>query len=140
MKPLLKAAAQLGYSVRFVDDWGIWRDLNIPLKSTAIGACVFSKKKIIVSLKSREGRKFSIPDLAFIVAHEIRHALHKADGVFEGEYEVAFSDQAAKGAIEDDCDAFAMSYLEAKGVLKGGLAAQARKNGLKPVYLHLFKQ
>lgn len=78
--------------------------------------------------------------MAFIVAHEIRHALHKADGVFEGEYEVAFSDQAAKGAIEDDCDSFALSYLEAMGVLKGGLSDLARKNGIRPIYLNYFRQ
>lgn len=102
---LLKQAKTLGYFVRFssVNKWfnGEW-----------------SPGKPIMVYTCRDGKSKNIADIAFILAHEIRHAEHYSKGLYPESYaEYFYADEIHKTRIvaylaELDCDRYARAFIE----------------------------
>lgn len=101
------------------------------------GTCEqFPKRKIVVSCYGRQARR----NLLFVLAHEVRHALHVRDGIF-ADYYRPYSEDAAAVAFayslndkrglpknfklpnlsvairaERDCDKWAAKFLRERGI------------------------
>lgn len=118
--PLLRPAAQelwgLGYSIRIID--------NCEKIGTedAIGAFDSDEKQVII-VRTHKDRKLTVGDMAFVLAHELRHAQHFELGLYKNYYHresiMRYKDLPSFVGVgyraELDCDQYAREYLRKFG-------------------------
>ena len=107
IKPIVQEAKRLGYKVVLApnnedgpaDDAYGWTDRKA--------------RELVVVLKDHEGKKMSLGEITWVLAHELRHAQHLRNGNFKKYYEDPLSCGFAYGhAAEKNCDNFADNYVE----------------------------
>ena len=107
---LMKEANGLGYSVQFIQSDSVvdWEDYS--------GYCNYIDKKIRISSRLFRKKRPKL-QMAFILAHEIRHAIHFTKGLYKEVYDLGIdSGYAAEYLIEADCDRWATNRLKKLGV------------------------
>ena len=113
---LVKALHFLGFTVRFLPNHTLLTAQN--QNRPAIGQINFRSNTVFISKRDPDGRSFSVVDMAQILAHELRHAMHQADGLFPAVYsstpslsQLSEITREIKAQVELDCDAYAAAYL-----------------------------
>ena len=79
------------------------------------------------------GKKMSEEDIIFVLAHELRHAIHKMDDLFISYYDRRYGVPSPSYGLlaETDCDDFAKNYLRERGIGRSSFCS--RKYSTKKV-------
>lgn len=136
MRKIMRELREIAQSAGFVINvhyrpvnWN-WCGSGSPAFGTS-GQCISKEKKLIVTSRGRSARR----DLLFVMAHEVRHALHIKEGLFADYYRdqdfekfheyvrgraerpnAPLPDRDIAWAAEKDCDAWALEFLRSRGI------------------------
>lgn len=116
LRPLVEAIRAFGYTVTFQRRWDDPWD-------RAYGAVEIAAKSVWI-ITTRDGVDRTVGDLAFVLAHELRHIVHYTTGHYPSYYSgsryMSMEELARVVAVghraELDCDKAARAYLKENGL------------------------
>lgn len=120
VKTLIREVWALGYSVRFVPSW---RNLRV-YNAYGMHERSMTTRVIWCARYRLDGSPRTVGEIAFILAHELRHAQHMRDGLYDAYYDrddLATMDKlgisvAVGYRAELDCDRYAVQRCKEAGV------------------------